>query len=52
MAKKKQWFLLGALGTLVGLAVKALKGRRQEHVELGRWEEPPPATSEGEEAAS
>jgi hypothetical protein len=41
MAKKKQWFVLGLLGTLVGLAVKLVRGRRAEQVELGRWEEPP-----------
>jgi hypothetical protein len=38
--RKRQWFFLGLLGTLVGMAVKLVRGRRQEQVELGRWEPP------------
>ena len=36
--RKRRWFLLGLLGTLVGMAVKLVRGRRQEQIELCRWE--------------
>jgi hypothetical protein len=42
--RKRQWFFLGLLGTVVGLAVRLVRGRRREEVELGRWE-PPADTS-------
>ena len=38
--RKRQWFLLGLLGTVVGVAVRLLRGRRGDQVELGRWEPP------------
>jgi hypothetical protein len=38
--RKRRWFLLGLVGTLVGMAVKLVRGRRDESVELGRWEPP------------
>ena len=38
--RKRQWFLLGLLGTVIGMAVRLLRGRRDEQVELGRWETP------------
>jgi hypothetical protein len=38
--KKRQWFWLGLFGTLVGMAVRAVKGRRGDQTELGRWEPP------------
>ena len=37
--RKRQWFLLGLLGTVVGLAVRLVKGRRQG-VGSGSWEAP------------
>ena len=39
--RKRQWFLLGLLGTVIGMAVRLLRGRRDEQVELGRWETAP-----------
>ena len=38
--RKRQWFLLGLLGTIVGMAVRVVRGRRGEAPELGRWEPP------------
>jgi hypothetical protein len=38
--RKRRWFLLGLLGTIVGMAVRLVRGRRQEQIELGRWEPP------------
>ena len=38
--RKRQWFLLGLLGTVVGMAVRLLRGRRDDQVQLGRWEPP------------
>jgi hypothetical protein len=38
--RKRQWFLLGLLGTLVGMAVKLVRGRREDQVTLGRWDAP------------
>ena len=38
--RKRQWFLLGLLGTLVGMAVRLVRGRRAEQIELGRWDPP------------
>ena len=38
--RKRQWFLLGFVGTVFGMAVKLLRGRRQEQVDLGRWDPP------------
>jgi hypothetical protein len=38
--RKRQWFLLGLLGTVVGMAVRLLRGRRDDQVQLGRWETP------------
>jgi len=29
--RKRQWFFLGLLGTVVGLAVRLVRGRRTEH---------------------
>lgn len=43
MARKRQWFLLGALGAVVGVLLKLVRGRREESLEVGRWEEVPPA---------
>ncbi len=40
--RKRRWFLLGLLGTLVGMAVRVVRGRRGETAELGRWEPPKP----------
>jgi hypothetical protein len=40
--RKRQWFFLGLLGTVVGLAVRLVRGRRHEGVELGSWEPPAP----------
>ncbi|MEX0874910.1 MAG: hypothetical protein WD646_14575 [Actinomycetota bacterium] len=40
MANTKKWFMLGLLGTIVGMAVRLVRGRRSEQVELGRWEPP------------
>ena len=40
MANTRKWFLLGLLGTLVGMAVKLVRGRRSDQTELGRWEPP------------
>jgi hypothetical protein len=37
MAKRK-WFLLGALGAVLGMVMKAVRGRRQEHAQAGRWD--------------
>lgn len=48
MAKKKQWFLLGALGAFVGVALKLVRGRREEQFEPNRWESGPPAPREAE----
>lgn len=45
---KKQWFLLGAVGAFVGVAVKLVKGRRDEHVETARWEAEPAAAREAQ----
>jgi hypothetical protein len=39
--RKRQWFLLGLLGTVVGLAVRLVRGRRQESTGPGSWETPP-----------
>jgi hypothetical protein len=36
MVSKKRWFLLGVLGTVVGLAVRLVRGRRPEHEQLSR----------------
>ena len=30
----------GVLGTVVGMAVRLLRGRRDDQVQLGRWEAP------------
>jgi hypothetical protein len=38
--RKRQWFLLGLLGTVVGMAVRLLRGRRDDQVQLGRWDTP------------
>jgi hypothetical protein len=38
--KKRRWFFLGLLGTLAGMAVRLIRGRRDDQVELGRWEPP------------
>jgi hypothetical protein len=38
--RKRQWFLLGLLGTIVGMAARLLRGRRDDQVQLGRWETP------------
>ena len=58
MAKKRQWFMLGLFGALVGMAVKLVRGRRHEGAEAGRWEEYQPPSggwqepTKSEEAAS
>ena len=49
MAKKRQWFVLGLFGAVVGVLVKLVRGRRDEGLDVGRWEEVPPAP-EGEGA--
>ncbi len=38
--RKRRWFLLGLIGTVVGMAVRLVRGRRQGQAELGRWEPP------------
>jgi hypothetical protein len=38
--RKRRWFLLGLLGTVVGMAVRLLRGRRDDQVQLGRWDPP------------
>jgi hypothetical protein len=38
--RKRQWFLLGLLGSLVGLAARLVRGRRRGEDEGGRWERP------------
>jgi len=38
--RKRQWFWLGLFGTLVGMAVRAVRGRRGGQADLGRWEPP------------
>jgi hypothetical protein len=38
MVKKRQWFLLGLLGTLVGMAVRLV--RRRQGDDTGKWEPP------------
>jgi hypothetical protein len=38
--RKRQWFLLGLLGTVIGMAVRLVRGRREDQVKLGRWESP------------
>jgi hypothetical protein len=43
MVRKKRWFLLGLVGSLVGVAVKLLRGRKED--DLKTWE-PPPSTPE------
>jgi hypothetical protein len=40
MVRKRQWFLLGLLGTVVGLAVRLVRGRRSEDNAIGQWEPP------------
>jgi hypothetical protein len=39
--RKSQWFWLGLFGTLVGMAVRLVRGRRG-HADLDRWEPPGP----------
>ncbi|HVL80931.1 MAG TPA: hypothetical protein VM840_04995 [Actinomycetota bacterium] len=46
MARKRQWFLLGALGAVAGVLLKLVRGRREEAVEVGRWEQIAPAPTE------
>lgn len=36
MVTKRRWFLLGLLGTVVGLAVRLVRGRRPEQDQLSR----------------
>jgi hypothetical protein len=38
--KKRQWFFLGLLGTVVGLAVRLVRGRRHDPYEKSRWDPP------------
>jgi hypothetical protein len=38
--RKRRWFFLGLLGTVVGLAVRLVKARRRDPTEVGRWESP------------
>ena len=38
--RKRRWFFLGLVGTLIGMAVRLVRGRRDEQVDLGRWELP------------
>ena len=51
MTKKRQWFLLGMLGAVVGMAVRLVRGRRQEEFEAGRWEEFQPPSGGWQEPA-
>jgi hypothetical protein len=37
MVRKRQWFLLGLLGTLVGMAVRLVRRRQGD---TGGWEPP------------
>jgi hypothetical protein len=30
--RKRRWFLLGLIGTLVGMAVKVVRGRREDEM--------------------
>ena len=36
MASKRRWFLLGLLGTVVGLAVRLVRGRREDPFDVNR----------------
>jgi len=38
--RKRQWFWLGLFGTVVGMALRAVRGRRGDRTDLGRWEPP------------
>ncbi|HVE92670.1 MAG TPA: hypothetical protein VNE62_10300 [Actinomycetota bacterium] len=42
MARKRKWFLLGILGAVAGMAMKLVRGRREEYAQLGLWETPQP----------
>lgn len=42
MARKRQWFALGMIGAFVGVLLKLVRGRRDESLEVGRWEQVPP----------
>ena len=48
MAGKRQWFMLGVLGAVAGVLLKLVRGRREEAIEVGRWEEIPPAPTKQE----
>ena len=48
--RKRKWLALGALGTVVGMAVKLVKGRREEAAEAARYEPPPPPPPPAEPA--
>jgi hypothetical protein len=39
--RKRQWFLLGLLGTLIGMAVRLVRGRTQPDTGPTRWDRPP-----------
>jgi hypothetical protein len=38
--RKRQWFFLGVLGTLIGMAVRLVRGRRGEPSGPTRWDTP------------
>jgi hypothetical protein len=40
--RKRQWFFLGLLGTLIGVAVRLVKGRQAPDSGPTRWD--PPST--------
>jgi hypothetical protein len=38
--RRRQWFFLGLLGTLIGMAVRIVRGRTREEPGPARWDPP------------
>ena len=38
--RKRQWFLLGLIGTLIGVAMRLVRGRSREEQGPSRWDPP------------
>jgi hypothetical protein len=38
--RKRQWFFLGLLGTLIGMAVRLVKGRSSDDAGTTKWDPP------------